>query len=195
VLQLAGNSPIVGNLGPTSDELWHAGHRDRNFYTYGNMGLCSSIALGMALGLPHRQVVAIDGDGSLLMNLCSLPTIARKNPPNLIHVVLDNEVYEASGEIDTATGAGTDLVAMARGAGIRRASWAATPDELRTTFSEALEGRDAAFIGLKVETARSEVPPYPMDEVENKYRFIRHVEQTEGMNILSMPMPVSFLKD
>ena len=84
---------------------------------------------------------------------------------------------------------------MARGAGIRRASWAATPDELRTTFSEALEGRDAAFIGLKVETARSEVPPYPMDEVENKYRFIRHVEKTEGLNILSMPMPVSFLKD
>jgi thiamine pyrophosphate-dependent acetolactate synthase large subunit-like protein len=195
VLQLAGNSPIVGNLGPTSDELWHAGHRDRNFYTYGNMGLCSSIALGMALGLPHRQVVAIDGDGSLLMNLCSLPTIARKNPPNLIHVVLDNEVYEASGEIDTATGAGTDLVAMARGAGIRRACWAESPDDLRAIFSEALEGRDAAFIGLKVETARSEVPPYPMDEVENKYRFIRHVEQTEGMNILSMPMPVSFLKD
>ena len=193
--ELAGdNALVVTGAGGNTVEWYACRPGDGNFRVR-TMGLVSSIALGMALGLPHRQVIAIDGDGSLLMNLCSLPTIARKNPPNLTHVVLDNEVYEASGEIDTATGAGTDLVTMARGAGIRRASWAATPDELRTTFSEALEGRDAAFIGLKVETARSEVPPYPMDEVENKYRFIRHVEKTEGLNILSMPMPVSFLKD
>ena len=192
--ELVGDALVVTGAGGNTVEWYACRPGDGNFRVR-TMGLVSSIALGMALGLPHRRVVAIDGDGSLLMNLCSLPTIARKNPPNLTHVVLDNEVYEASGEIDTATGAGTDLVAMARGAGIRRASWAASPDDLRAIFSEALEGRDAAFIGLKVETARSEVPPYPMDEVENKYRFIRHVEQTEGLNILSMPMPVSFLQD
>jgi thiamine pyrophosphate-dependent acetolactate synthase large subunit-like protein len=192
--ELVGDALVVTGAGGNTVEWYACRPGDGNFRVR-TMGLVSSIALGMALGLPHRRVVAIDGDGSLLMNLCSLPTIARKNPPNLTHVVLDNEVYEASGEIDTATGAGTDLVAMARGAGIRRASWAASPDDLRAIFSEALEGRDASFIGLKVETARSEVPPYPMDEVENKYRFIRHVEQTEGLNILSMPMPVSFLKD
>ena len=192
--ELVGDALVVTGAGGNTVEWYACRPGDGNFRVR-TMGLVSSIALGMALGLPHRQVLAIDGDGSLLMNLCSLPTIARKNPPNLIHVVLDNEVYEASGEIDTATGAGTDLVAMARGAGIRRASWAESPDDLRAIFSEALEGRDAAFIGLKVETARSEVPPYPMDEVENKYRFIRHVEQTEGMNILSMPMPASFVRD
>ena len=65
ILRHAGNSPIVGNLGPTSDELRHAGHRDRNFYTYGSMGLCSSIALGMALSTTER-VISLDGDGSLL---------------------------------------------------------------------------------------------------------------------------------
>ena len=191
--ELAGDALVVTGAGGNTVEWYACRPGDGNFRVR-TMGLVSSIALGMALGLPHRQVVAIDGDGSLLMNLCSLPTIARKNPPNLTHVVLDNEVYEASGEIDTATGGATDLVAMARGAGIRKASWAASPDDLQALFSKALEGRDAAFIGLKVETARAEVPPYPMDEVENKYRFIRHVEQTEGMNILSMPMPVSFLK-
>ena len=68
ILRHAGDRPSVGNLGPTSDELRHAGHRDRNFYTYGNMGLCSSLALGMALGT-SEQVISLDGDGSLLMNL------------------------------------------------------------------------------------------------------------------------------
>ena len=86
------------------------------------LGLCSSIALGMALGLPHRKVVALDGDGSLLMNLCSLPTIARMRPANLVHIVFDNEVYEASGSKKTATAAGTDLVGIARAAGIKNCS-------------------------------------------------------------------------
>src|SRR5947208_14605639 len=71
------------------------------------LGLCSSIALGMALGLPHRKIVALDGDGSLLMNLCSLATIARMQPKNLVHIVFDNEVYEASGRQKTATAAET----------------------------------------------------------------------------------------
>ena len=78
-LRLAENRPIVGNLGPTSDELWHAGHRDRNFYTYGNMGLVSSLALGMSLAT-DEQIIALDGDGSLLMNLGSLASIAREKP-------------------------------------------------------------------------------------------------------------------
>ncbi len=79
VSRLAGDAPIVSNLGPSSDELWHAGHRDRNFYTYGSMGLCSSIALGMALAT-DEEVISLDGDGSLLMNLGpSLPS-AGTNP-------------------------------------------------------------------------------------------------------------------
>ena len=67
ILRNAGNRPIVANLGPTTDELWHAQQRDRNFYTYGNMGLCSSLALGMAVST-DEQVISLDGDGSLLMN-------------------------------------------------------------------------------------------------------------------------------
>ncbi len=92
ILRHAGDRPIVGNLGPTSDELRHAGHRDRNFYTYGNMGLCSSKALGMALGT-DEQVISLDGDGSLLMNLGTIATIGREAPKNLIVVVWDNEEW------------------------------------------------------------------------------------------------------
>ena len=79
ILSKLDNQPIVANLGPTSDELWHAEHRDRNFYTYGNMGLCSSIALGMSLS-SDEKIISLDGDGSLLMNLGTLATINRENP-------------------------------------------------------------------------------------------------------------------
>ena len=96
VLRHAGDSPIVGNLGPTSDELYHAGHRDRNFYTYGNMGLCSSIALGMALSTDDK-VISLDGDGSLLMNLGAVATIGREAPDNLVVLVWDNEAWAQTG--------------------------------------------------------------------------------------------------
>ena len=79
LLQHVGNRPIVSNLGPTTDELWHVGHRDRNFYTYGAMGLCSSIALGMALST-SETVISLDGDGSLLMNMGTIATIGRERP-------------------------------------------------------------------------------------------------------------------
>src|SRR6266566_8226027 len=148
------------------------------------LGLCSSIALGMALGLPHRKIIALDGDGSLLMNLCSLPTIARMQPKNLVHIVFDNEVYEASGSKKTATAAGTDLVGVAHAAGIRQALWTHSVDEFARVATEALNGHELFFIGAKVTTERTEVAPYPMDEVENKYRFIRHVEKTEKIAIL-----------
>ncbi|MCZ6561585.1 MAG: thiamine pyrophosphate-dependent enzyme, partial [Deltaproteobacteria bacterium] len=158
------------------------------------LGLTSSVALGMALGLPRRKVIALDGDGALLMNLCALPTIARKNPPNLIHIVFDNRAYESSGEIGTATASGTDLVGLARAAGIKKAVWVSTADEFKQAAAEAVRGNTLTFIGAKVELFRSEVPPYPMDEVENKYRFIRHIEKTEKIEILKMPIPVSFQK-
>jgi len=129
------------------------------------------------------------------MNLCALPTIANKNPPNLIHIVFDNEAYESSGEIKTATSLGTDLVGIARSTGIINAVLAQTVEEFRKAASAAVKGNILTFIGAKVELARAEVPPYPMDEVENKYRFIRHVEKVEGIQILKMPMPASFQKN
>jgi len=156
------------------------------------LGLCSSIALGMALGLPHRKIVALDGDGSLLMNLCSLATIARMQPKNLVHIVFDNEVYEASGSRKTATAAGTDLVGVARAAGVKNASWANSLDEFGKAIRLALGSEELFFIGAKVTTERVEVPPYPIDEVENKYRFIRHVEKVEKIEILKTNLPASY---
>lgn len=157
------------------------------------LGLCSSIALGMALGLPHRKIIALDGDGSLLMNLCSLPTIARMRPSNLVHIVFDNEVYEASGSKKTATACGTDLVGVARAAGIKNSGWANNLSEFGRAILAGMTTNELRFIGAKVTTERTEVSPYPLDEVENKYRFIRHVERTEQVEILKKNLPASYV--
>ena len=157
------------------------------------LGLCSSIGLGMALGLPHRKIIALDGDGSLLMNLCSLPTMARMRPGNLLHIVFDNEVYEASGSKKTATACGTDLVGIARAAGIKNSVWANDLGDFREAVSSALAHSELCFIGAKVTTERTEVAPYPVDEVENKYRFIRYIEKTEQIEILKTNLPASYV--
>jgi thiamine pyrophosphate-dependent acetolactate synthase large subunit-like protein len=182
---------VVTSAGAATLE-WNALRPTDGNFRVRTLGLCSSIALGMALGLPHRKVVALDGDGSLLMNLCSLPTIARMRPRNLIHIVFDNQAYEASGCGETATAGDADLVALAAASGIKRALWANSLEAFAHAVSAALRDDQLTFIGAKVETSRTEVPPYRMDEVENKYRFIRHIETTEGIEILRTSLPASY---
>ena len=183
---------VVSSAGAMTLE-WNSLRPGDGNFRVRTLGLCSSIALGMALGLPHRKIIALDGDGSLLMNLCSLPTIARMHPSNLLHIVFDNEVYEASGSKKTATAAGTDLVGVARAAGIKNAGWANNLSDFGRAISAAMAGNELIFIGAKVTTERIEVAPYPMDEVENKYRFIRYVERTEQVEILKTNLPASYV--
>ena len=182
---------VVSSAGAMTLE-WNSLHPSDGNFRVRTLGLCSSIALGMALGLPRRKIIALDGDGSLLMNLCSLPTSARMGAKNLIHIVFDNEVYEASGKKPTATSAGTDLVGLARAAGIKNALWANSLEDFAKATVTALAGDELSFIGAKVTSERSDVAPYPIDEVENKYRFIRHVEKTEHIQILQTNLPASY---
>jgi len=149
------------------------------------LGLASSISLGIALGLPHRKVMEIDGDGAFLMNLCGLPTIAWQNPPNLIHLLFDNQCYEASGATQTATVAGVDAVALVKGAGYKHACWVKSTEEFREEFLKAWKRNQLSFIAVKVEQGQPVLPPILMDEVENKYRFIRHIEASEKRSILA----------
>ena len=183
---------VVSSAGAMTLE-WNSLHPSDGNFRVRTLGLCSSIALGMALGLPHRKVVALDGDGSLLMNLCSLSTIARMRPKNLVHIVFDNEVYEASGSKRTATAAGTDLVGIARAAGINNSQWAKTVDQFAQIAAAALSSGELCFIGAKVSSERTAVPPYPIDEVENKYRFIRHIEKSEKIEIFKTNLPASYV--
>ena len=189
--QVAGDALVVSSAGAVTLE-WNALRPGDGNFRVRTLGLCSSIALGMALGLPERRVIALDGDGSLLMNLSSLPTIARMKPKNLLHIVFDNEVYEASGRKQTATGAGTDLVELARAAGIENAQWAESVEVFARVAERALKGDAVSFIGVKVGTERAPVGPYPIDEVENKYRFIRYVEKSANIAILKTNLPASY---
>jgi sulfopyruvate decarboxylase subunit beta len=110
---------VVTIMGACAQELYDLGHRENFFYLQHAMGLASSIGLGLALHLPRERVVVLDGDGSVLMNLGTLATLARYRPPNLVLIVFDNGSLLSTGGFDSHTTSGvTDLAAVARGAGV-----------------------------------------------------------------------------
>jgi len=179
-----GEELVVTNLGAVRHE-WQALRRHPGNYHLQNLGLTSSMALGLALALPHRKVVAFDGDGSLLLNLGSLATIANQHPKNLIHVVFDNECYESSRGAPTATAGQADLAAIARGAGFANVTTANTVAEFEREFLRALKTNDLSFVLAKVELGAGDVPAAALDSAENKYLFVRYIEKSENLKILT----------
>jgi len=159
------------------------------------LGLVSSIAIGLALTLPRRRIVGIDGDGALLMNACGLATLAWQSPANLTLLLFDNGIYEASGLRPTATSAGADLIAMARGAGVKNACWASSLDDYRNELRNAKERGALTMVGAKTESGAdyfktwSALPAFEYNEVENLYRFMRHIEKLEGRRMVPIPGP------
>jgi sulfopyruvate decarboxylase subunit beta len=158
------------------------------------LGLCSSIGLGVAISLPKRRVFVFDGDGALWMNLGSLATIGLHQPKNLIHICWDNKQYESSGGEPTVSTAGNiDFAGVARSAGIQSSRSVSTVDEIKEAVGYALANDGPHFICAHIEPGRAEAPPLRYDELENKYRFVRYIEETEGISILRIPMPASYL--
>ena len=175
---------LVVSTGWAAREWWALRPSDANLKTR-TLGLVSSIAAGLAIALPHRKVIALDGDGAFLMNLCGLPTIARQKPGNFVHLLFDNEIYEASGGTATAS-CSADAVALARGAGYPQALWVKSPEEFRAAFSRAWEQNELTLIAAKVEPGQPpDLPALKLDEIENKYRFMRYLEATEQKGILN----------
>jgi thiamine pyrophosphate-dependent acetolactate synthase large subunit-like protein len=118
VAKLNNEEAVVGGIGNTNFDLWAAGHRPQNFYMLGSMGLAFPIALGVALAQPQRRVFALEGDGSLLMQLGCLSTIATLNPANLCMIVMDNGIYQITGAQPTPAAAVSDLIAVAIACGL-----------------------------------------------------------------------------
>jgi len=176
ILQNSGNSPIISNLGPTSDELWHLTKeleilpRERNFYTYGSMGLCSSIALGISINTKEK-VISIDGDGSLLMNLGTLSTIGRISPKNLIIVVCDNEMWAQTGYQPTATAYNTDLEKVAKSCGFKNTFKCTNIDEFKNTFSKSLNLNGPTMIVAKTKETGEFPEVTPVEPEFTVYRF------------------------
>jgi thiamine pyrophosphate-dependent acetolactate synthase large subunit-like protein len=165
------HAPIVASLGHPAYDLYACGDRPENFYTWGSMGVTSSIALGLALARPDLQVIAIDGDGALLMNLGALATIAAARPSNLVVVVMDNACYGTTGGQPTFTAGRANLEEAARALGIPAACTVRTPGELGAALASHRNGSGPSVIVAKVEETVPAAKP-PIDCVFIKQRFM-----------------------
>jgi sulfopyruvate decarboxylase subunit beta len=166
---------VVTIMGAVAAELQSLGHRDNFFYLQHAMGLASSMGLGIALAQPDRQVVVFDGDGSVLMNLGGLTTLARYRPRNLVHVVFDNESLLSVGGFPTATSTGSDLAAIAKAAGIPRTGTVRTIDEFTKAFNEALAANDLTTIVAKVDAVGPSKYVTDLSLLENRFQFQRYL--------------------
>ena len=167
---------VVTIMGATAAELHSLGHRSNFFYLQHAMGLASSTGLGLALCLPDQKIVVFDGDGSLLMNLGTLSTMARYRPRNLVHVVFDNESLLSVGGFPTATSTGTDLEGIARAAGIPRVLTVHTVEDFSTTMTEALKGTQLTTVVAKVEATGPAGYVTDLSLVENRFQFRRYIQ-------------------
>jgi thiamine pyrophosphate-dependent acetolactate synthase large subunit-like protein len=171
--------PIVASLGHPTYDLFVAGDRPANFYTWGSMGMASSIGLGLALARPDLRVFVVDGDGSLLMNLGSLATIGWTRPANLVVVVWDNEQHGTTGGQATATARGADLEGAARALGIRATASVRTAEELHTAIAQSKRDAGPWVIVAKVDESGTSIKP-PLDNVWIKERFMSAIGASEA---------------
>ena len=172
------NVPVVASLGHPAYDLYAAGDRAANFYTWGSMGLASSVGLGLAMARPDLRVFVLDGDGSLLMNLGSLATVGWTRPANLVVIVWDNEEYGTTGGQQTATAHGSDLEAAARALGTAATATVRSLDALDAAVARACAEPGPWVIVAKVAESVPAVKP-PLDCVFIKQRFMAAIGQTE----------------
>jgi thiamine pyrophosphate-dependent acetolactate synthase large subunit-like protein len=142
---------VIGGIGNTNFDLWAAGHRPQNFYMLGSMGLAFPIALGVALAQPKRHVFALEGDGSLLMQLGTLSTIATLAPKNLTMIIMDNGVYQITGAQPTPASAVADLVAIAVASGLTNSAWAADEEDFERLIDQSMSSPGPTLIGIRID--------------------------------------------
>jgi len=149
--KLKRDEAVIGGIGNANFDLFAAGHRPQNFYMLGSMGLACPIALGVALAQPERGVIALEGDGSILMGLGCLATVATMKPRNLTIVIWDNGIYQITGKQPTATGGVTDIVAVARGAGIAASEWVRDEAHFEKLIDRRFEDGGPILLAVKID--------------------------------------------
>ncbi len=170
------NRIVVTIMGAVAAELYTIGHRPNFFYLEHSMGLASSMGLGIALSMPQHKVIVLDGDGSLLMNLGTLSTMARYKPGNLLHIVFDNESLLSVGGFPTATATGTDLAGIARASGVPSVTEASTLESLSKSVHDALASDTLTTIISKVEAIGPKTFHMDLPLLENRFQFKRALE-------------------
>jgi thiamine pyrophosphate-dependent acetolactate synthase large subunit-like protein len=172
VAKLKHEEAVIGGIGNTNFDLWSAGHRPQNFYMLGSMGLAFPIALGVAPAQPQRRVIALEGDGSLLMQLGCLATIASLKPKNLSLIVMDNGIYQITGAQPTPAAATSDIVAVAQGCGLTNSAWAADEEDFERLVDQSLAATVPTLIALRIDD-KPGVGTTDRDPVQIRERFMR----------------------
>lgn len=165
---------VVTIMGAVAAELYSLGHRKNFFYLEHAMGLASSLGLGISLARPDLTVVVLDGDGSVLMNLGTFTTLARYAPPNLVHIIFDNESLLSVGGFPTATAAGSDLAGIARAAGVPRVTSTSERDELERAVAGAIGSDGLECIVAKVDAVGPKSFQMDTSLLENRFEFRRY---------------------
>jgi sulfopyruvate decarboxylase subunit beta len=182
--KMADDVIVVGNVGDTATGMVAYRPSDANIYSV-NLGSCSAIGFGLALGLPHRRIVVLDGDGNLLLNLAVLADIAKEAPANLAIIVQDNEVYGSAGNLPSATAGPADLAAVAKSAGINNTRTIRDLGAFEASVDDILKAPGPVFVVAKIEKEiERPLNPVTYNPVENKFKFVRYIEATEGVRII-----------
>ena len=178
---LSDDTIVVSTTGKTSREIFEIREKnnqshEKDFLTVGSMGHCSSIALGIALARPDRQVVCIDGDGAMLMHLGSLTSIAGLKPNNFRHILMNNEVHESVGGQATAAKE-INLSAIIESFGVNDIFFAESSSELKHKVSEFLSSSKPSFLEVKIcPGSRDDLGRPTINPVENKVSFMKFLE-------------------
>ena len=174
IARLKHEEAVIGGIGNTNFDLWAAGHRPQNFYMLGSMGLAFPIALGVALAQPDRRVFALEGDGSLLMQLGALATIAALKPKNLIMIVMDNGIYQITGAQPTPAASVADIVAIASGSGLANSAWAADEEDFERLVEAALAAAKPHLIAAHIDDKPAAAVTH-RDPVQVRERFMHGI--------------------
>jgi len=164
---------VVCNIGLPSQELHSIDDQPSNFYMLGTMGLSSSIGLGLALA-QDKKVISIDGDGSVLTNLGTLPTIANNVANNYILLIIDNGSYGSTGDQPTYAGRKTSLTKVAEACGCENVVECQAEDTGKV-LQEAIDGDQMTIIVCKCESGNIKLPVITMDPVVIRDRFMKTV--------------------
>lgn len=170
--KLKHDEAVVAGIGNTNWDLYGAGHRPQNFYMLGSMGLACPIAMGVALAQPERGVIALEGDGSILMSLGCLTTIGKVAPRNLTIVIWDNGVYQITGKQPTATAGTTDIVAVAKGAGISNSHWVRDEEHFEQLLDRRFDEGGPVLLAVKIDDKPGLVQT-PRDPTLIRSRFMK----------------------
>jgi thiamine pyrophosphate-dependent acetolactate synthase large subunit-like protein len=181
---------VVASIGNNSGFWGQVKEREANLF-HVTMGMCSPTALGLALALPNRRVIALDADGNLTLNLGVLGTVANESPENLIIIVMDNRNYLGSHKdepgMPTATGGKMNLEGVARQCGIASSCLVEAVEEFREKVRLALSQPGPHFIDARIEALDNDRPPRAKriaDPRQNKYQFANYIEKTAGVQII-----------